>query len=281
MQICHSISEVKEFIKENKLKNSTIGLVPTMGYLHEGHLTLMRQAKAENDKVVVSIFVNPIQFGAGEDLNRYPRNIERDIQLLKGVGVDAVFIPEVKEMYPEGFQTEVQVMKVSQGLCGSARPGHFSGVTTVVTKLFNITEANKAYFGLKDAQQLQVIRRMVKDLNINIEINAVPIVREEDGLALSSRNSYLNPIERKAALVLSKSLQKARELVEKGAIDSDLVEAEMQKVLQGEPLAKIDYLEIVDFDSMERVKEIGNNTLIALAVWIGQTRLIDNILLGG
>lgn len=277
MNIAKTIKEVRDIIKKEKSKGKTIGFVPTMGYLHEGHLSLVRRAKEETDFVVVSIFVNPLQFGPKEDFKEYPRDLERDIKLLEEVKADLLFAPEVEEMYPPGYKTYVEVTEITDVLCGASRPGHFKGVTTVVAKLFNIVKPDKAFFGQKDAQQVAVIKKMVKDLNMDLEIVPVPTVREEDGLAMSSRNVYLNTEERKAAPILYKSLQRAKELIEKGEKNSTTILKEMEEMISKEPLAKIDYIEIVDGETLKRKDKVEGNILIALAVKIGRTRLIDNI----
>ncbi|SHH24811.1 pantoate--beta-alanine ligase [Caloranaerobacter azorensis DSM 13643] len=278
MKIIKSIEEMKSIISDEKSKGKSIGLVPTMGYLHDGHLSLMRRARKENDVVVASIFVNPKQFGQGEDYEVYPRDIERDSKLADSVGVDYIFAPEVKEMYPEGYNTYVEVLGVTDKLCGASRPGHFRGVTTVVTKLFNIVTPDKAYFGQKDAQQVYVVRQMVRDLNMDVNIISCPIVREHDGLAMSSRNTYLSEEERRQALVLSKSLFWAEDMINKGERDAKTLIEGIKSMINEMPLADIDYVEIIDYDTFREVEKLKGNILIALAVRIGKTRLIDNIL---
>lgn len=277
MIIINTIKELKDIIKNYKKQNKTIGFVPTMGYLHEGHLSLIRAAKKENDFVVVSIFVNPTQFGIGEDFEAYPRDLDRDAKLSEAAGADVIFHPSISEMYPEKYQTFVEVVEITNKLCGISRPTHFKGVTTVVNKLFNIVEPDKAYFGQKDAQQVVVIQKMVKDLNMNVEIISCPIVREEDGLAMSSRNTYLNSEERKAALILSKSLFAARDMINKGCTDAMEIKEAIIKMISSEPLAVIDYVEIVDALNLNDIATLKSRVLIALAVKIGKTRLIDNI----
>ena len=257
-----------------------IGLVPTMGYLHEGHLSLVREARRRCDRCVVSIFVNPLQFGPREDLDKYPRDLERDVALLGQVGVDVVYVPAVAAMYPEGFQTEVQVTEVTRGLCGALRPGHFRGVTTVVAKLFNTVKPHVAVFGEKDFQQLVTIRRMVADLDFDVEIIGAPIVREADGIAMSSRNAYLSAAERQAARCLSRALAAGRQLVERGERRVAAVCDTVRRTLAAEPLARVDYVELVDAATLRPVDEINGPTLLALAVFIGRTRLIDNALVG-
>lgn len=278
MQITGKISDVRSQVKEWKKQDLTVGFVPTMGYLHEGHASLMKRAKAECDKVVVSIFVNPMQFGANEDLDSYPRDLEADSKLCESIGVDLIFHPEVEEMYAEGFCSFVDMNGLTKELCGKSRPIHFRGVCTVVSKLFNIVTPDKAFFGQKDAQQLAVIRRMVRDLNMDIEIVGCPIIREEDGLAKSSRNTYLNDEERKAALILSQTIRLGEKLVEEGEKDAGKLVAAMKENIEKEPLAKIDYVEAVNMDTIEKVDIIAPNTLVAMAVYIGKTRLIDNFI---
>jgi pantoate--beta-alanine ligase len=276
MGIVHTIQEMREM--RQKLAGS-VGFVPTMGYFHEGHLTLVRKAKEENRKVVISIFVNPTQFGAGEDLNSYPRDVKRDLSLLNKEGVDVVFVPEVEEIYPKGFDAWVEVGEISKRLEGASRPGHFRGVTTVVAKLFNIVQPHRAYFGQKDAQQAIVVKKMVSDLNMNLEIVTVPTVRELDGLAMSSRNIYLDQEERKSALVLLKSLCLAKELWSRGERDAERIKEEMRTLIQSEPRAKIDYVSIADIETLKELEEINCPALVSLAVRIGKVRLIDNIII--
>lgn len=255
-----------------------IGLVPTMGFLHEGHLSLVRQARADSTFVVVSIFVNPTQFGPTEDLDTYPRDFDSDCRLLETEGVDLLFAPSVEDMYPKGTATAVEVTgPLTKGLCGAARPGHFRGVATVVSKLFNIVQPHRAYFGQKDAQQLAVIKRMVSDLNWNIEIVGMPIVREPDGIAMSSRNRNLNPEERRSATCLYRALQSAKASIEAGERNSDRVLERIREIIGKEKLARIDYIEIVGVDDFEPVDGIAGGILIALAVFVGETRLIDNL----
>ncbi len=276
MQIARTIAEMKALRGQSR---GAVGFVPTMGYLHDGHLALVRWARAENSVVVVSIFVNPTQFGPSEDFNRYPRDIPRDLALLEKEGTDIVFMPSAEEMYPEGFSSWVVVEKVTEGLEGRSRPGHFRGVATVVNKLFNIVEPTKAYFGQKDAQQVVVIKKMVADLNMNLEIVVVPTVRESDGLAMSSRNVYLNPQERQAATVLFKALMLAKDLWAGGEKRADVLRREMEFLISREPLAQIDYVSIADPRTLEELSTIEGSALASLAVRIGKTRLIDNILL--
>lgn len=279
MKIVNTIQEVREQVKEWRKQGLSVGLVPTMGYLHEGHKSLIDCAVAENDRVVVSVFVNPMQFGPKEDLESYPRDLDRDAALCKEAGAALVFHPEPEEMYHDDFSSFVDMNTLTGGLCGKTRPIHFRGVCTVVSKLFNIVTPDRAYFGQKDAQQLAVIRHMVSDLNFGIEIVGCPIIREEDGLARSSRNTYLNAEERKAALILSKSLKKGRELAEAGEKDTAKLRKAITDVLVSEPMAKIDYVEIVDWNTLDAVDKIDGPVLAAIAVYIGKTRLIDNFIL--
>jgi len=257
-----------------------VGLVPTMGFLHEGHLSLIRKAKAECDHVIVTIFVNPTQFGANEDLSKYPRDLERDLSLIEPLGTDLVWTPTPEIMYPPGYQTWVEVEMMTQPLEGAMRPGHFKGVTTVVAKLFNATQAHKAYFGQKDAQQAAVIRQMAADLNFPIEINICPTVREPDGLAMSSRNKYLSEDERKAATVLYRSLKSAKDLYEGGERDAEKIRGKMKEVLASELLAKMQYVSCADYDTLEELDVIKGKTLFSMALFLGKTRLIDNLILG-
>lgn len=280
MRIVHTIAEARDITRKARAEGQTVGLVPTMGYFHEGHLTLMREARKQNDLVVVSLFVNPTQFGPNEDFKSYPRDLDRDASMAESVGVDLIFNPPVDEMYPEGYATSVEVEGITEGLCGASRPHHFKGVTTVVAKLFNIVQPDRAYFGMKDYQQLKVIERMTTDLNMPLEIVEVPTVREPDGLAMSSRNTYLSPEEREAALVLRKSLDHARDLVLGGLTDGHELRAAILEFIEREPLACIDYVEVVDSETLRPVKRIEGRVLVALAVRIGRTRLIDNEVTG-
>lgn len=278
-----TIREMKDRVSELKRGNQTVGFVPTMGALHEGHLSLIRTARKDNDVVVVSIFVNPLQFGPNEDLQRYPRQLERDKELVCQIGgVDTMFYPDAREMYPEGFCTSVDVKGMENRLCGLSRPGHFVGVATVVTKLFNIVKPTVAYFGQKDFQQTVIIKRLAADLNMDIEIKALPTVRDRDGLALSSRNQYLSKEERQDALCLYQSLLKAKSLVDAGETDSKKVINEMVNIINRTQNSKIDYVSIVNPDTLEDVQKINLpevDAVAALAVWIGKTRLIDNMIL--
>lgn len=278
MKIVETVKEVREQVKEWKKQGLTVGFVPTMGYLHEGHKSLMDAARKDNDKVVVSIFVNPMQFGPTEDLATYPRDLDHDAALCESAGVDLIFHPEAEEMYEKDFCSFVDMTGLTEGLCGKTRPIHFRGVCTVVNKLFNIVTPDHAYFGQKDGQQLAVIKRMVRDLNMDIEIIGCPIVREEDGLAKSSRNTYLSPEERKAALILSKTVALGKELAKTEKDANKVVEA-MKKNIETEPMAKIDYVEAVDALSMEPVEKLEGTCMLAMAVYIGKTRLIDNTLI--
>ena len=278
MKIVGTVKEVREQVKEWKKQGLSVGLVPTMGYLHEGHKSLMEAARKDNDKVVVSIFVNPMQFGPTEDLATYPRDLDHDAALCESVGVDLIFHPEAEEMYEKDFCSFVDMTGLTEGLCGKTRPIHFRGVCTVVNKIFNIVTPDHAYFGQKDGQQLAVIKRMVRDLNMDIEIVGCPIVREEDGLAKSSRNTYLSPEERKAALILSKTVALGKELAKTEKDANKVVEA-MKKNIETEPLAKIDYVEAVDALSMAPVEKLEGTCMLAMAVYIGKTRLIDNTLI--
>ena len=260
--------------------DGTVGLVPTMGYLHEGHLSLVERAKAENRRVIVTIFVNPSQFGPSEDLSKYPRDLERDLSLIRPLGVDLVWTPTAEVMYPSGYQTWVEVEALTKGLEGAMRPGHFRGVATVVAKLFNATQPHKAYFGQKDAQQVAVVRRMATDLNFPLEVIVCPTVREADGLAMSSRNKYMNEIERKAATVLFRSLSSAKELYEAGERDAERLRGRMKEVLASEPLAQMQYVSCADYDSLEELDFVQGKCLLSMAVFLGKTRLIDNFFLG-
>lgn len=278
MKIVGTVKEVREQVKEWKKQGLSVGFVPTMGYLHEGHKSLMDAARKGNDKVVVSIFVNPMQFGPTEDLATYPRDLDHDAALCESAGVDLIFHPEAEEMYEKDFCSFVDMTGLTKGLCGKTRPIHFRGVCTVVNKLFNIVTPDHAYFGQKDGQQLAVIKRMVRDLNMDIEIVGCPIIREEDGLAKSSRNTYLSSEERKAALILSKTVALGKELAKTEKDANKVVEA-MKKNIETEPLAKIDYVEAVDALSMAPVEKLEGTCMLAMAVYIGKTRLIDNTLI--
>lgn len=276
MQIIKTIGELRPILKEFRRQGLSVGLVPTMGYLHEGHKSLVVKAVSENDRVIVSDFVNPTQFGVNEDLSSYPRDIERDAALCEQAGATLIFHPEPEEMYFPDSCTFVDMDRLTKGLCGKTRPTHFRGVCTVVSKLFHIVMPDRAYFGQKDAQQLAVIRRMVRDLNFDITIVGCPIVREDDGLAMSSRNTYLSPEERKAALILHRSLQLGEEMMKAGERDALKIRTAIQANMETETLARVDYVEIVDADSLEQVTWIEKPVLVATAVYIGNTRLIDN-----
>jgi pantoate--beta-alanine ligase len=257
-----------------------VGFVPTMGYLHEGHLALLRRAKVDCKSVALSIFLNPTQFGPNEDLSKYPRNLERDLELVKPLGVDLVWTPTPEIMYPNGYQTWVEVEAMTKPLEGALRPGHFKGVTTIVAKLFNGVQPHKAYFGQKDAQQAAVIRQMARDLNFPIEIVVCPTTREADGLAMSSRNVFLDAEHRKAAAVLFRSLSAAKEMVEAGERDAEALRKKMKEVIASEPLAQVQYVSCADYDTLEELAVVKGKTLLSMAVMMGKTRLIDNFVLG-
>ena len=277
MIIAETIIEVRQQVAAWRKEGLTIGLVPTMGALHEGHVSLVRESVKECDRTVASVFVNPTQFAAGEDLDKYPRTFERDVELLEQNGCDMVFYPAVEEMYPAGFGAEIQITTdMIHQLCGASRPTHFKGVCTVVGKLFNIVTPDKGFFGEKDAQQLAILKKMVRDLNFPLEVVGCPTIREADGLAKSSRNSYLSPEERAAAVILYKTMQAAKEKLESGMTDAEEVKKFMTDMIQTEPLAKIDYIQVVDGIDLIPVKEVSPGDLVALAVYFGSTRLIDN-----
>lgn len=279
MQIIDNVVAMKKFVVEAKKQGKTVGLVPTMGSLHQGHLSLVKEAQENCDVVVISIFVNPTQFGPNEDFDAYPREFGLDCAKVQALGVDAVFHPSVEEMYPTGYATFVNVESdITNKLCGAKRPGHFRGVATVVTKLFGIVQPDMAFFGQKDAQQVVVIKRMVADLNLNVEIKMVPIIRSEDGLALSSRNQYLSAEAKKAALVLSQSLILGKNKIAEGIFEVDVLKKIIKDNIMTEPLADIDYVEIYTFPDLMEVKEVTGQVIIALAVKFGTTRLIDNII---
>lgn len=279
MNIVKTIEEVREQVRAWRREGLTVGLVPTMGYLHEGHQSLIARSVAENDRTVVSDFVNPIQFGPTEDLATYPRDLAHDAELCEKTGADLIFNPEPEEMYAPDFCTYVDMDHLTKGLCGASRPIHFRGVCTVVSKLFHIVQPDRAYFGQKDAQQLAVIRRMVRDLNMPLEIIGCPIIREEDGLAKSSRNTYLSAEERQAALCLSRGLNKGKAAIEAGETDAAKVKAIITAEIEAEPLSRIDYVEIVDWNNLEPVASAEGSILTAIAVYIGKTRLIDNFII--
>jgi pantoate--beta-alanine ligase len=278
MKIITSPSDMQAFSRGVRRAGKRLGFVPTMGALHAGHLSLVKMARAQSDCVVVSIFVNPLQFGPTEDFGKYPRTFERDCQLLEAEGVDVVFAPSVEAMYPAGAKTTVEVSEISDRLDGRSRPGHFKGVTTVVSKLFNIVQPDFAFFGQKDAAQVAILRRMVRDLNFDLQIIVGPIVRESDGLAMSSRNAYLSPEERKQALVLHRALMKVCEAAQTERNVQKLLDAGKQ-VIAGEPAAKLDYFEIIDPETLEPVSDLSRGALVAVAAWFGTTRLIDNVVL--
>ncbi len=279
MEVIDTVEQMQKESETFRAAGQIIALVPTMGFLHEGHLELMRVAKKHADKLIMSLFVNPTQFGPSEDFEEYPRDTEGDLEKARGTGVDIVFMPTVQEIYPEGYQTKVKVEKVTEHLCGLSRPGHFEGVTTIVAKLFNCTKPHLAVFGQKDYQQLAVIRRMVTDLNMDIQILGVPTVRDADGLAMSSRNSYLNPEERKSALCLRKSLDLADEMFLEGVKEASAIKEAIELLIHNYPFTNIDYVTLCDPQTLVDVKTLGEETLLALAVRVGKTRLIDNCLI--
>ncbi len=281
MKLFYKIDDLRVYLRERIQEKKTIGFVPTMGYLHDGHISLIDKAVKENSIVVVSIFVNPTQFGPNEDYDTYPRDLDRDLKILKEAGADVIFIPEIKEMYPEKHNTYVEVEGITNSLCGASRPVHFKGVTTIVAKLLNIITPNRVYFGQKDAQQCTVVKKMVKDLNFDVEIIICPIIREKDGLALSSRNVYLDEEERKEASVLFQALMKAKEKIESGEKKSELIKELIYNTISKKKLASIEYVEIIDEDTLESIDVIKGDVLIALAVNFRETRLIDNIVVRG
>ena len=277
METVRDMDRMRGLVERARAAGRVVGLVPTMGFFHEGHLELMRRARAECDVVVVSLFVNPTQFGPAEDYDAYPRDFARDGALAEEVGVDYLFSPGAEQMYPEGFQTSVSVEEISKVMCGAIRPGHFDGVAAVVAKLFNIIPAHKAYFGQKDAQQLVIIKRMAEDLNFPLEMVAVPTVREEDGLAMSSRNSYLSQEERRAATVLYRSLETAASLIESGARNAEVIRGDMEKVISTEALVNLEYIVICDNIYLQPLPELSGEVLVALAARVGVARLIDSM----
>lgn len=278
MQIVSDIKVMTGISNERKKRGCSIGLVPTMGYFHQGHISLMEASKRENDFTVVSLFVNPTQFGENEDFDAYPRNLDRDRGLAEQAGVDVLFVPQAKAMYPENYSTYVNVHGITEVMCGASRPGHFRGVTTIITKLFNIIGPHRAYFGQKDAQQALVVRRMTEDLNFPVEIRVMPIIREADGLAMSSRNTYLSEAERQAALIIPKSLSAGKTLLENGERNGRRIAKKVEEILKSEPLARIDYIAVKNADTLEEAETINGSVLVAVAVWIGKTRLIDNFI---
>ncbi|MCX7831720.1 MAG: pantoate--beta-alanine ligase [Actinobacteria bacterium] len=280
MYVARKIAELRKLLCDEKKKGKSIGFVPTMGYLHEGHLELVRHSKKDNDITVVSIFVNPIQFGPNEDLRSYPRDEASDLKKLEASGVDYAFLPTVDEMYPEELLTFVQVDRLSEPMCGAFRPGHFRGVATVVAKLFNIVQPDRAYFGMKDYQQLKVIEKMVKDLNFPVQIVAVQTVREANGLAMSSRNSYLSEEERKQASSIYRALLKGKELYEAGVRDAEAIKNAVYDELSKVPTIKVQYVELRDAETLEDIKRVEKPAVLALAVFLGKARLIDNIIIG-
>ena len=276
MDVITSVHQMKDYSARARTANKKIAFVPTMGFLHEGHLSLMREGKKRGDILIVSIFVNPTQFGPSEDFERYPRDFGRDSRMAESVGVDVLFAPEAREMYPPGHQSSIRVTEVTRGLCGKSRPTHFQGVATVVGMLFNIVRPHVAIFGEKDFQQWVTIQQMVRDLHMDTEVVGMPIIREVDGLAMSSRNTYLSPDERKAALSLPRSLERAREGISKGELRAGLLIEKAREVLQSEPLVRVDYLEICDARTLEPVERIDRDVVIAVAATVGKVRLIDN-----
>jgi pantoate--beta-alanine ligase len=281
MQIVRPPEEMQRYSRDVRRAGKRLGFVPTMGALHEGHLSLVKMARAQSDVVAASIFVNPLQFGPNEDFGKYPRTFERDCEVLRAEGVAVLFAPSVEDMYPAGATTTVEVANISDRLDGRSRPGHFKGVTTVVAKLFHIVQPDFAFFGQKDAAQVAILRRMVRDLNFEVEIVVGPIVREPDGLAMSSRNAYLDPLQRQQALVLQRALERVRSLAEHGERDASALVAAGKQMIAEEPAAKLDYLEIVNPDTLEPIADLSRGALVAVSVWFGSTRLIDNLLLGG
>lgn len=279
MQVYRSVRSLAKKVSEIKKRKKTIGLVPTMGFLHEGHASLIRKARKDTDCVIVSIFINPAQFGPGEDFKKYPRNLKKDLDLCEKEGADIIFVPEAREMYPDGYSTYVNVEGITEKLCGASRPGHFRGVTTVITKLFNITMPDIAYFGQKDCQQAIVIKKMALDLNMDVDIKVMPVVREKDGLAMSSRNVYLSEDERVQAASLYKALRLAKRLFNQGERNSGKIISKMKQVISKEPAAKIDYIAIADTKELKAIKKISGGALVAVAVRVGNTRLIDNVIL--
>jgi pantoate--beta-alanine ligase len=279
MEVIATVKEMRRRSEQLRQEGRAIAFVPTMGYLHEGHLALMREGKDRGDALIISIFVNPTQFGPEEDYERYPRDMQQDLKLAQKVGVDIVFTPSAHEMYPEGFQTSVEVERVTQNLCGISRPGHFRGVTTVVAKLFNIVKPHLALFGQKDYQQLVTIKRMVEDLNMDIEVIGIPTVRERDGLAMSSRNTYLNSKKRKEAARLNRALRKGEELFRQGEKNTAAILAIVRGIIEEAKPTTIDYIKICDTHTLEDIEEIKGEAIIALAVQTGKTRLIDNLIL--
>ncbi|MGA1876090.1 MAG: pantoate--beta-alanine ligase [bacterium] len=279
MEIIKGIPEMQQRAHATRREGISIGLVPTMGFLHEGHLSLIRAARQDCDQVVVSIFVNPLQFGPHDDFAKYPRNLDRDAQMVESAGGDILFVPEASQMYSEDHQSWVAVKGLDENLCGLFRPGHFQGVTTVVCKLFNLVKPDIAYFGQKDYQQLIIIKKMVHDLNMDIHIKGLPIVREKDGLAMSSRNIYLGKEERKAALCLYRSICRAQQMRREGVVRASVIIAEIQKIMHNEPMIRPEYVQICDPENLEALEIIEDKALLAMAVYLGETRLIDNCIL--
>ncbi len=280
MRIMGKVSKMQDLCGQIKSEGKTIGFVPTMGYFHEGHLSLMKRARKENDFVVASIFVNPTQFGEDEDYDIYPRDMERDVEQAKDVGVDIIFAPDVDEMYPRDYDTFVEVRELTEIMCGESRPGHFRGVTTIVCKLFNIVLPHRAYFGQKDIQQALIIKKMISELNFPLDIRILPTVREEDGLAMSSRNTYLSGEERRAALALPRSLDMARFMMENGERNCHRILSAVREIIKNEPLARVDYITLRGMDNLREMAVIEGPAVVAVAVRIGRTRLIDNLIWG-
>lgn len=279
MKVYRNVRSLAKKISEIKRLNDTVGLVPTMGFLHEGHISLIRKARKNTDHVIVSIFVNPTQFGPGEDFKKYPRDLKRDLDICRKEGADIVFVPKAKDIYPDGYSTYISVRGITEKLCGASRPGHFRGVATVVAKLFNITAPDIAYFGQKDAQQAIVIKKMAEDLNMRVKVKVMPVVREKNGLAMSSRNVYLSRRERIQAQSIYKALRLARELFHDGEKDSGIIINKMKRVIGKQAETKIDYIKVVGIKNLEDVKKISRGSLVAIAAWVGKTRLIDNVIL--
>lgn len=279
MKTIENISRMSTFVKIIKKEGKSIGFVPTMGYLHEGHMSLVKAAKKHTDVVVMSVFVNPMQFGPKEDFEKYPKDLKRDEEMARDAGVDVVFYPSVKDMYPEGYATYVSVEKLTNTLCGESRPGHFKGVATVVTKLFNIVRPDVAYFGQKDMQQALIVKKIVSDLNMGVDVKIMPIVREKDGLAMSSRNTYLSDIERKDASILYQSIKHAEVLIKEGERDAKKIIKSVEEMIRQKSAARIDYIRVVDTKELKDIKAISGEIMVALAVFFGQTRLIDNIII--
>ncbi|MDO8602439.1 MAG: pantoate--beta-alanine ligase [Candidatus Omnitrophota bacterium] len=279
MKVYRNVRSLAKKVSEIKRLNDTVGLVPTMGFLHEGHISLIRKARKDMDHVIVSIFVNPTQFGPGEDFKKYPRDLKRDLDICRKEGADIVFVPKAKDIYPDGYSTYISVRGITEKLCGASRPGHFRGVATVVAKLFNITAPDIAYFGQKDAQQAIIIKKMAEDLNMRVKVKVMPVVREKNGLAMSSRNVYLSRRERIQAQSIYRALRLAKELFHGGEKDSGIIINKMKRVIGKQAETKIDYIKVVGIKNLEDVKKISRGSLVAIAAWVGKTRLIDNVIL--